>query len=95
MASVTPGQLYPAVLAMGLAYGAQWSMMPALASELFGLTHFAMNYGVLQVGAEPPARTVTTVTRTCPVQLLVTVLANMKPAPLAPPGFLCGAGCTP
>ena len=31
----------------GLFYGAQWSLMPALASELFGLRHFGLNYTVL------------------------------------------------
>ena len=31
----------------GLLYGANWSLMPALASEFFGLSHFGVNYCVL------------------------------------------------
>jgi hypothetical protein len=31
----------------GLVYGGHWSLMPALASELFGLSHFGLNYCLL------------------------------------------------
>lgn len=42
--------LYPLSLAAGFGFGAHWSLMPSLASELFGLHHFATNYTMLQVG---------------------------------------------
>lgn len=41
--------LYPLSLLAGLAFGAHWALMPSLASELFGLHHFAANYALLQV----------------------------------------------
>ena len=42
--------LIPAAVFAGLAFGAHWSLIPALASELFGLRFFASNYCLLQVG---------------------------------------------
>ena len=41
--------LIPAAVLAGLAFGAHWSLIPALASELFGLRFFASNYCLLQV----------------------------------------------
>ena len=41
--------LIPAAVFAGLAFGAHWSLIPALASELFGLRFFASNYCLLQV----------------------------------------------
>lgn len=41
--------LYPLSLAAGFGFGAHWSLMPSLASELFGLHHFATNYTMLQL----------------------------------------------
>lgn len=41
--------LCPAAVVAGLAFGAHWSLIPALASELFGLRYFASNYCLLQV----------------------------------------------
>ena len=43
--------LSPAAVLAGLAFGAHWSLIPALASELFGLRFFASNYCLLQVRA--------------------------------------------
>ena len=33
----------------GLSFGSFWGLMPALASEAFGLRHFASNYSLFQV----------------------------------------------
>jgi hypothetical protein len=41
--------LRPLALAAGLLFGAHWSLMPSLASEIFGLAHFASNYTLLQL----------------------------------------------
>ncbi|CAL5228367.1 g11486 [Coccomyxa viridis] len=41
--------LIPAAVFAGLAFGAHWSLIPALASELFGLRFFASNYCLLQL----------------------------------------------
>ena len=41
--------LVPAAAFAGIAFGAHWSLIPALASELFGLRFFASNYCLLQV----------------------------------------------
>ncbi len=43
------GALYLAALLAGLAFGGHWSLAPALASDFFGLRHFASNYCLLQV----------------------------------------------
>lgn len=39
-ASALPGSLYVGSLIVGTCYGAQWTLMPAIASELFGLARF-------------------------------------------------------
>ena len=39
--------LYITAPIAGLTYGAHWSLVPALASEYFGLSHFGLNYCVL------------------------------------------------
>eukprot|EP00850_Spirogloea_muscicola_P007158 SM000035S13138 [mRNA] locus=s35:786407:788958:+ [translate_table: standard] len=46
-ASALPGALYPASVVIGMTYGAQWALMPATASELFGLRHFGTMYNWL------------------------------------------------
>ena len=43
--------LVPAAVFAGIAFGAHWSLIPALASELFGLRFFASNHCLLQVGS--------------------------------------------
>lgn len=40
--------LFGVVLLAGLSFGGVWSLLPAIASELFGLSHFASNYSLLQ-----------------------------------------------
>lgn len=48
-AFATLPMLYPAAVLAGLAFGAHWSLMATLTSELFGLHHFASNYTFVQV----------------------------------------------
>jgi hypothetical protein len=42
------GLLWAAAPAAGFAFGCHWSLMPPLASELFGMRNFASLYCVLQ-----------------------------------------------
>lgn len=42
-------QLYVASLLVGFAFGAHWSLIPAITSDMFGLKHFAANYTTLQI----------------------------------------------
>jgi MFS family permease len=44
-----PGSLYIGSLLVGLGYGSHWSVIPATASELFGLKSFGILYNVLCV----------------------------------------------
>eukprot|EP00878_Enallax_costatus_P019833 GHUV01020938.1.p1 GENE.GHUV01020938.1~~GHUV01020938.1.p1 ORF type:complete len:645 (+),score=182.60 GHUV01020938.1:242-2176(+) len=41
--------LYVISILLGLAFGAHWSLLPSITSDLFGLKHFAANYTTLQV----------------------------------------------
>eukprot|EP00879_Flechtneria_rotunda_P016105 GHRR01016846.1.p1 GENE.GHRR01016846.1~~GHRR01016846.1.p1 ORF type:complete len:649 (+),score=200.09 GHRR01016846.1:867-2813(+) len=42
------GHLYVISILLGVAFGAHWSLLPAISSDLFGLKHFAPNYTTLQ-----------------------------------------------
>ena len=42
-----PGSMYVGTLLVGLGYGAHWAIIPATASELFGLKKFAALYNFL------------------------------------------------
>ncbi|WIA09948.1 hypothetical protein OEZ85_010161 [Tetradesmus obliquus] len=42
------GHLYVLSVLLGVAFGAHWSLLPAITSDLFGLKHFAANYTTLQ-----------------------------------------------
>lgn len=42
-----PGSLYIGSLLVGMGYGAHWAIVPATASELFGLKNFGMLYNFL------------------------------------------------
>lgn len=42
-----PGEMYIATLLVGLGYGAHWAIVPAAASELFGLKKFGALYNFL------------------------------------------------
>lgn len=44
-----PGAMYIGTLLIGLGYGAHWSIVPAAASELFGLKNFGALYNFLTV----------------------------------------------
>jgi MFS family permease len=48
-AFATLPSLYFISLCMGLTFGAHWSLLPAITSDIFGLLHFAANYTTLQV----------------------------------------------
>jgi hypothetical protein len=47
-AAAHPGHLYLLSLALGLSYGAVFSLIPAIAADVFGLRHFAATYSGLQ-----------------------------------------------
>lgn len=49
LAFAVPGSLYLGSLIIGLCFGAHWAIMPATASELFGLKNFGMIYNVLAI----------------------------------------------
>lgn len=42
-----PGAMYVSTLLIGLGYGAHWAIIPAAASELFGLKNFGALYNFL------------------------------------------------
>lgn len=44
-----PGTIYVGTLLIGLGYGAHWSIVPAAASELFGIKNFGALYNFLTV----------------------------------------------
>ena len=44
-----PGAMYIGTLLIGLGYGAHWAIVPAAASELFGLKNFGALYNFLTV----------------------------------------------
>lgn len=46
-AAASPSSLLLGSTIIGLAYGAQWGLMPAVASEVFGLRRFGLIYNVL------------------------------------------------
>ena len=48
-AYATLEELLPASILAGFAFGAHWSVMATLTSELFGLKSFASNYCLVQV----------------------------------------------
>lgn len=44
-----PGTMYIGTLLIGLGYGAHWAIVPAAASELFGLKNFGVLYNFLTI----------------------------------------------
>eukprot|EP00850_Spirogloea_muscicola_P021812 SM000262S09891 [mRNA] locus=s262:105963:124729:- [translate_table: standard] len=46
-AFAVPGSLYVGSLLVGMCYGVHWAVMPATASELFGLAHFGLIYNFI------------------------------------------------
>jgi MFS family permease len=51
MASAATGSLYVGSIIMGVCYGAQWSLMPATTSELFGLRRFGTLYNTITIAS--------------------------------------------
>ncbi|CAK9875177.1 unnamed protein product [Sphagnum jensenii] len=51
MASAFPGSLYVGSIIVGLCYGAQWTLMPAITSEIFGFSHFGTLFNTLGVAS--------------------------------------------
>ncbi|CAM6115165.1 unnamed protein product [Calypogeia fissa] len=51
ISSALPGSLYPALIVIGFCYGAQWSLMPAITSELFGLKRFATLFNAISIAS--------------------------------------------
>ena len=49
VAMAFPGAMYVATLLIGLGYGAHWAIVPAAASELFGLQNFGALYNFLTI----------------------------------------------
>uniref|UniRef100_A0A1D1ZDY7 Inner membrane protein yhjX n=1 Tax=Anthurium amnicola TaxID=1678845 RepID=A0A1D1ZDY7_9ARAE len=49
IAMAWPGTMYVAMMLIGLGYGAHWAIVPAAASELFGLKNFGALYNFLTV----------------------------------------------
>lgn len=46
-----PGEIYVVALLIGLGYGAHWAIVPAAASELFGLKSFGALYNFLTLAS--------------------------------------------
>lgn len=46
-----PGQIYVVTVLIGLGYGAHWAIVPASASELFGLKSFGALYNFLTLAS--------------------------------------------
>jgi MFS family permease len=44
-----PGTMYVGTLLVGVGYGAHWAIVPAAASELFGVKNFGALYNFLTV----------------------------------------------
>lgn len=45
----SPLLVLPVAVTSGLAFGACWALLPALAADLFGLAHLASNYCLVQL----------------------------------------------
>lgn len=42
---------YPIMTALGLSFGASWTLMATIVSEIFGLRYFSTNYALVQLGS--------------------------------------------
>ncbi|XP_010540539.1 PREDICTED: protein NUCLEAR FUSION DEFECTIVE 4-like isoform X2 [Tarenaya hassleriana] len=51
MASGLQGNLYMGSLLVGLAYGSQWSLMPTITSEIFGIKHMGTIYYTISIAS--------------------------------------------
>lgn len=41
--------MYPLAVFGGVAFGGQWAVIPSVVADLFGITHFASTYAVIQI----------------------------------------------
>lgn len=46
-----PGNLYVGSVVVGICYGAQWSLMPTMTSELFGVQHMGTIYNTIAIAS--------------------------------------------
>lgn len=46
-----PGNLYVGSVIVGICYGSQWSLMPTISSEIFGVTHFGTIFNTIAIAS--------------------------------------------
>ncbi|AAF79282.1 F14D16.8 [Arabidopsis thaliana] len=51
IASGFQGNLYPGSIIVGICYGSQWSLMPTITSELFGVKHMGTIYNTISIAS--------------------------------------------
>lgn len=51
IASALPGALYVGSVMVGICYGSQWSLMPTITSELFGMTHLGTIFNTISIAS--------------------------------------------
>lgn len=51
IATGLPGSLYVGSVLVGICYGSQWSLMPSITSELFGLQHFGTIFNTIAIAS--------------------------------------------
>lgn len=51
IASGFQGNLYPGSIIVGICYGSQWSLMPTITSELFGIKHMGTIYNTISIAS--------------------------------------------
>ncbi|GKV14154.1 hypothetical protein SLEP1_g25065 [Rubroshorea leprosula] len=51
VASGFPGNLYIGSVLVGICYGSQWSLMPIISSELFGVRHFGTIFNTIAIAS--------------------------------------------
>ncbi|VVA91824.1 unnamed protein product [Arabis nemorensis] len=51
IASGFQGNLYPGSIIVGVCYGSQWSLMPTITSELFGVKHMGTIYNTISIAS--------------------------------------------
>ncbi|CAN7021496.1 hypothetical protein IGI04_022557 [Brassica rapa subsp. trilocularis] len=51
IASGFEGNLYPGSVIVGICYGSQWSLMPTITSELFGVKHMGTIYNTISIAS--------------------------------------------
>ncbi|XP_020092602.1 protein NUCLEAR FUSION DEFECTIVE 4-like [Ananas comosus] len=51
ISSGLPGSLYAGSVLVGLCYGCQWSLMPSITSEIFGLRHFGTIFNTVAIAS--------------------------------------------